>query len=95
MVELLFLIGRGLLDEDFGLLVLDLLFELVHGLVVELELFLEFEDLLLDLGVWLELGLVLFGLEEFLHLLVECCHLLLQLLVLSQQVLVYLLQLFG
>ncbi len=71
LVVFFLVVGDGLLAEESVFLMLDLLFELVHGVVVDLELVFEFEDLLFDLGVGFEVGLVLFGEEELLYFLVE------------------------
>ena len=51
---------RGLLDQQFRFLYLDLLLEFVHAAVFGLELLFRLEDLLLDLRVGFELSLVLF-----------------------------------
>ncbi len=88
-------VGDGLLAEESVFLVLDLLFELVHGVVVDLELVFEFEDLLFDLGVGFEVGLVLFGEEELLDFLVEVGDLLFEFLVLFEEVEVDFLKFFG
>ncbi len=50
------------------------------------ELFLDFEHFLLDLGVRLELGFVLFGVDEFFNLLIESGDLFLEPLVLPDEV---------